>query len=93
MEYNTNAGDNEVAAAHEHRDSDKAGTQRTYHYSARNLGILGPKGCLWRSGAQDGQNDLRWYTAKQGLPARGRPTSASGTTGRRGVLCGHLHNP
>ncbi|MFR3046073.1 MAG: GBS Bsp-like repeat-containing protein [Veillonella parvula] len=95
VEYNTNAGDNEVAAARTSIEiGDKAGTQRTYHYSARNLGILGAKGvsvAVW--GAQDGQNDLRWYTAKQGLPARGRPTSASGTTGRRGVLCGHLHNP
>ncbi|MFR9284073.1 MAG: GBS Bsp-like repeat-containing protein [[Clostridium] scindens] len=68
VEYNTNAGDNEVAAARTSIEiGDKAGTQRTYHYSARNLGILGAKGvsvAVW--GAQDGQNDLRWYTAKQG---------------------------
>ena len=68
VEYNTNAGDNEVAAARASIEiGDKAGTQRTYHYSARNLGILGAKGvsvAVW--GAQDGQNDLRWYTAKQG---------------------------
>ena len=45
---------------------DLAGTQKTYHYSARNYGVLGATGCriaVW--GKKDGQNDLRWYTGKQ----------------------------
>ena len=61
------AGDREVTMAQANVEiKDLAGTQKTYHYSARNYGVLGATGCriaVW--GKKDGQNDLRWYTGKQ----------------------------
>ncbi|MFR5582719.1 MAG: GBS Bsp-like repeat-containing protein [[Clostridium] scindens] len=75
---------------------DKAGTQRTYHYSARNLGdtggMVGVSVAVW--GAQDGQNDLRWYTAKQGGFRRvGGRHQHQEPPGGGGSTSGYLHNP
>ena len=62
------AGDREVTMAQANVEiKDLAGTQKTYHYSARNYGSSGGNRMQDSGmGKKDGQNDLRWHnTGKQ----------------------------